>query len=67
MRSLGDLRCGEFCGILGDCCKWEPLCYCNWDTLCGECGRVCGSGVVTEPVPRGVDYIGVAPCKFGKE
>ena len=67
MRSLGDLLRRGSLGILGDCCKWEPSCNCNGDTLCGECGRVCGSGVVTEPVPRGVDYIGASPCKFGVE
>ena len=67
MRSLGDLLGRGSLGILGDCCKWEPSCYCNGDTLCGECGGGCRSGVVTEPVPRGVDYIGASHCKFGVE
>ena len=61
---VGGLRCEGSHRILGDCCKWEPSCNCNGDTLCGEWGRVCGSGVVTELVPRGVDYIGASPCKF---
>ena len=67
VRSLGDLLGRESLGILGDCCKWEPSCNCIGDTLHGECGRVCRSGVVTEPVPRGVDYIGASPCKFDVE
>jgi hypothetical protein len=67
LRSLGDLLGIESLGILGDCCKWEPLCNCNGDIFYGECGRVCRSGVVTEPVPRGVDYISASLCKFGVE
>ena len=67
MRSLGDLLSRGSLGILGDCYKWEPSCNCIGDTLHGECGRVCRSGVVTEPGPRGVDYIGAASYKFGVE
>ena len=67
VRSLENLHYGGSLGILGSCCKWESLCYSNEDTLCGKCRRVCESGVVTELVPRGVDYVGVTPCKFGEE
>ena len=67
LRSLGDHLGRGSLGILGDCCKWEPSCNYNGDTLHGECGRVCRSGVVTELDPRGVDYVGASPFKFGVE
>lgn len=40
---------------------------CNVNTLWGKCRRVCWCGIITEAILRGIDYIGIFPCKLGKE